>query len=296
MRNNYASLADVRTRALEVRGVPYRLQCNPARLVSSSARTDSASVAGRRCFLCAAQRPPEQEALAFGTRYDLLVNPFPIFPRHLTVVDRAHIEQRIAGRFDDLLKLSAALTDYVVFYNGPRCGASAPDHAHFQAGSRGLLPIEHHWRHLTDRVIARHGEAVLHRYDPDTRRGWVIESTGRAADTAALFDAVYQSLPASLDGAEPMMNLLAWCDAGTVRIAILPRARHRPACYPAVLSSPASVDLGGVFILPQVQDFECMGADDVARILDEVCLAPADYHEACRRIPERLADTVQEAS
>lgn len=295
MRDNYASLDGVRVRSLVVHGVTYRAQWNPARLVSSAAKTDAVSVAGRPCFLCAPQRPPEQTSIPFAGRYEILVNPFPIFPRHLTIAATSHTEQRIAGRFGDLLALADALTDFVLFYNGPRCGASAPDHAHFQAGSRGLLPVEAAWRSQVSGPIAHCGDAVLWRFDESVRRAWVIEATGAADDAAELFQAVYRSLPCQGGSDEPMMNVLAWRDAGVRVVVIFPRARHRPACYPGLLSSPASVDLGGVFILPQQKDFEAIDVGDVARILDEVCLPRDEYEDTCIRIPMNLGAVTGEA-
>lgn len=295
MRDNYASLGGVRVRSLDVHGVPYRVQWNPARLVSSAARTDAVSVAARPCFLCAPQRPPEQTSIPFAERYDILVNPFPIFPRHLTIAATSHTEQRIADRIDDLLALADALDDFVVFYNGPRCGASAPDHAHFQAGSRGLLPIEAGWRSQITGPIARCGDAMLWCFDESVRRAWVIEAPGAAGDAAELFRAVYRSLPCEIGSDEPMLNVLAWRDAGVRVVVIFPRARHRPACYPSLLSSPASVDLGGVFILPQRKDFEAIDVDDVAQILDEVCLPRDEYRHTCIRIPLNLGAVTGEA-
>ena len=134
-RRSYDALAGVRVKELDVRGVPYKVQFNPARIVSSGAKVDARSIKERRCFLCAANRPAEQEGIPFLGHYELLVNPFPIFPRHLTVPETGHVPQLIAHRFADMLELARELTDFTIFYNGPRCGASAPDHAHFQAGS-----------------------------------------------------------------------------------------------------------------------------------------------------------------
>lgn len=141
-RNNYAALSGVRVKELNVNGILYKVQFNPARIVSSGAKVDAKSILERKCFLCPANLPPVQKGIPFGGHYNILVNPFPIFPRHLTVPELAHTPQRIATRFTDMLELAEALTDYTIFYNGPKCGASAPDHAHFQAGNKGFMPIE----------------------------------------------------------------------------------------------------------------------------------------------------------
>lgn len=148
-RNNYAALSGVRVKELNVNGIPYKVQFNPARIVSSGAKVDAKSIQERKCFLCPANLPPVQKGIPFGGHYHILVNPFPIFPRHLTIPELAHTPQRIASRFTDMLELAEALTEYTIFYNGPRCGASAPDHAHFQAGNKGFMPIEKDWRGQT---------------------------------------------------------------------------------------------------------------------------------------------------
>ena len=128
-RNNYAALSGVQVKELDVNGIPYKVQFNPARIVSSGAKVDAQSIKERKCFLCPANLPPAQKGIPFEGHYNILVNPFPIFPRHLTIPEVAHVNQRIAVRFKDMLALAQALTDYTIFYNGPKCGASAPDHA-----------------------------------------------------------------------------------------------------------------------------------------------------------------------
>jgi hypothetical protein len=159
-RNNYAALSGVRVKELNVNGILYKVQFNPARIVSSGAKVDAKSILERKCFLCPANLPPVQKGIPFGGHYNILVNPFPIFPRHLTVPELAHTPQRIATRFTDMLELAEALTDYTIFYNGPKCGASAPDHAHFQAGNKGFMPIEKDWRGQTAGKIADYRKAA----------------------------------------------------------------------------------------------------------------------------------------
>lgn len=280
-RRNYAALSGVQVKELEVRGIGYKVQFNPARIVSSGAKVDAKSIQERKCFLCPENLPREQAGIPFAGRYQILVNPFPIFPRHLTIPDTSHVPQRIEERLGDMLELAKALTDYTIFYNGPRCGASAPDHAHFQAGSRGFMPIEWQWRDLVAGRLASCGAAILWQLDDAPRTTLVIESADKE-DVLALFNRIYRLLPVKPGEEEPMMNLLAWYDATDWKLCIFPRSKHRPACYSAegearLLSSPASVDLGGVFITPVEQDFHKITAADVERILGEVCLSPDNF-------------------
>ena len=140
-RDNYKALEAVQVKELTVEGCTVKIQFNPARIVSSAAKVDTQSLKERKCFLCAENRPEVQEGLPDGS-YTWLINPFPIFPEHFTIPVNEHLPQLIEKRFGDMLRLAHAAEHYVLFYNGPKCGASAPDHAHFQAGNKGFLPLE----------------------------------------------------------------------------------------------------------------------------------------------------------
>lgn len=275
-RDNYRVLSEVRTRELWINGISYRMQYNHARIVSSGAKVDAASIARRPCFLCPSHRPTEQHHIPLLGHYEILVNPFPIFPRHFTIVEKEHIPQRIVSRFGDLLELARLLTDYVLFYNGPHCGASAPDHAHFQAGSRGFLPIENAWRTWIGKEIVRTANAALYCLNDAPRTTLVIES-GTIEAACQLFQRICRILPVPAGEEESRMNVLALYKDNHWETFVFPRSKHRPACYDAngdarLLCSPASVDLGGVFILPREEDFLKITADDVSQILREVCL------------------------
>lgn len=291
-RNNYAALSGVRVKELNVNGIPYKVQFNPARIISSGAKVDTKSIKARKCFLCSANLPPEQKGVPFEGHYNILVNPFPIFPRHLTIPETEHVEQRIASRFTDMLDLAQALSEYTIFYNGPKCGASAPDHAHFQAGNKGFMPIEKDWRGQVGGKVVNYGKAALLYLNDSPRNTLVIEAKEKE-DAEKIFSLVYRSLPVKPGEEEPMMNVLALYETDRWIVFIFPREKHRPACYTAegesnLLSSPASVDLGGVFITPVEKDFLKITAEDIAQILSEVCLSPIDFQQIKRRIKEQL--------
>ena len=289
-RSNYNALSGVRTKELHVGSIAYKVQYNPARITSSGAKTDAQSIQARKCFLCASNRPTEQRGIPFKEHYEVLVNPYPIFPKHLTIPDTAHTEQHIEGRIHDMLELAQALPDYTIFYNGPRCGASAPDHMHFQAGSRGFMPIEHDWKERKGEKVVQQGGATLWRMDDAPRNTLVIESTC-IDDAERLFNAVYRNLPTSAPGEEPMMNLLAMYEEGRWILFLLLRRKHRPSCYTAegderLLCSPASVDLGGVLILPIAEDFEKITDEMAKNIVSEVCLSTEEVAQICKRMQE----------
>lgn len=277
----YRDLREVQTKEITIGGMPVRVQYNPARAVSTLARTDAASIASRPCFLCRGNRPQQQEALPFegcdGRRYEILVNPFPIFPEHFTVPAVDHVPQRIADRFPDILRLAEAFPDMTVFYNGPESGASAPDHFHFQMGCKGFLPVERHFGLLGPKTVMRPGAAAIaltSAYIP----GLPVITAPDAKSAEAAFLRVLRSLPVSPRTGEPQLNVLCWTertDGDTVfRILVIPRKAHRPSCYyapegEAVRISPASVDLGGVFIVPVEEDFRRTDAGVLQSIIRE---------------------------
>lgn len=291
--SHYRALTNVQVREIGVQGIPYHVQFNPARIVSSRAKVDVASVAKRPCFLCSANRPPQQKAIRLLGHYDLLVNPFPIFPRHFTLVETNHVPQRIISRFTDMLALAQTLTDYTVLYNGPQCGASAPDHAHFQAGCRGFLPIEAYWKQIAEELVRLPG-ATLYVLDDAPRTTFVIRSNN-TEKICHLFNAVYQALPLPINEEEPRLNILTLYEEATWTIFIFPRTKHRPSCYYAsdeqrLVSSPGSVDMGGVFILPIEKDFLRITSIDIEQILNEVCL-PCEQFQSIQQI---IKDSVYE--
>ncbi len=273
----YRDLQNIETKEIYLDGMPVRVQFNPARAVSTLARTDAAAIKARSCFLCRDNRPAQQEALPFegcdGRRYEVLVNPFPIFPEHYTVPAVEHTPQRITGRFPDMLRLAEAFPDMVVFYNGPESGASAPDHFHFQMGCRGFLPVETHFDRLRPVTVMRPGSAVIavtSAYIP----GLPVITAPDGASATAAFLRVLRSLPVSPATGEPQLNILCWKNGTDYRIVVIPRKAHRPSCYfapedRAVHISPASVDLGGVFIVPVEEDFRRVNAQVLKDIIEE---------------------------
>lgn len=279
-KQNYSGLKQVKTKEFTINQTTYKVQFNPARILSSNAKVDSQSISERKCFLCKENLPNTQRGFLFEDKYQLLVNPYPIFPRHLTIPDLTHTDQRIAGRFIDMLNLAEALEEFVIFYNGPKCGASAPDHAHFQAGNKGFLTIENDWKRIEKEEIKTIEKATLWELKDSPRATLVIESTDKQAANN-LFEMVYNSLSLLSNEEEPMMNIITWKENEKWITCIFPRKQHRPSCFFSkdadhLLISPASVDMGGVFITPQEEDFEKISADSIVRILQEVCFSQTD--------------------
>ena len=284
---NFEALGGVKVKELDVNGMPFKVQFNPARMASSGAKVDAASLKARPCFLCEKNRPEVQIGIEWNDRYTILVNPFPIFHRHLTIPDTSHTDQLIAGRIADMMGLAAELNGYTVFYNGPRCGASAPDHMHFQAGNSDFLTIAPAIENAELKTIAADGDATLSLVDTLPVKVVVIDAADHSAGER-LFGRLLEAMPVPEGEREPMLNLLCYSTPAGERLVVIPRKRHRPACYGTdngcMLISPASVDVGGVFITPRPEDFERMDQAAIASILDEVCLTAEEIGEIASHV------------
>ena len=267
------------------------LQFNPGRIVSTSANVDARSIQERKCFLCVENLPEPQKGILYKDEFVVLCNPAPIFAEHFTISNIKHIPQVLGPSIPTMLDLARDLSPrFTVFYNGPKCGASAPDHLHFQANPTGVIPVELVARENAHRVHQR----TLHDVQILTLREYgrqviVLESDRK--DTLAL---VLARMIASLRETmgtddEPMMNLLCSYSDGRWRIIMFPRSKHRPDIYfkpeeERVMVSPAAVDIGGLIVTPLEKDFRSIDANMVESIFAEVCLPLAKMEEAILRL------------
>lgn len=288
--DNFKALEGVKVKDLDVDGMKIKVQFNPARIVSSSAKVDAKSLKERKCFLCGANRPAVQTGIEWGpdNKYIVLINPFPIFPRHLTIPDQSHVDQLVVDRIEDMMDLAAQLDEYTVFYNGPKCGASAPDHMHFQAGNSDFLTIADTIADAELKTVATDGDAVLALVDTLPLKFFVIDAADHKAG-ARLFCKLYAALPVPEGEKEPMMNILCFATPAGERLVVIPRKKHRPSFYgmetdDQMLISPASVDMGGVFITPLEKDFNRVDADVIKTIFDELCLNSEEVNEIAGKI------------
>jgi len=289
----YSSLDDVQIREFEFDEFLLKIQYNPGRITSSSAKVDKKSISERPCFLCYKNLPEQQKGIPYFRDYLILVNPFPIFTEHLTIPKIDHIPQFIENNFRGMLRLSEDIgKHFVVFYNGPNCGASAPDHMHFQAGIKGFMPIDSEY----DNIIKSKGELLyinneiaIHGVENYQRYFFSIESMNVGKITEA-FSKIYSMMKIIDKNEEPMMNVLSYYEKKHWKIIIFPRQRHRPTYYyesgeKNLLLSPASVDLGGVCITPQEKDFNKMTKDLLIDILRQVTVSKELYEYYKTSIP-----------
>ena len=289
---NYEALGHVSTRSLQMGETTIVLQFNPERRRSSAAAVDRGSLARRKCFLCRENQPAKQKAVLWGERYKIQVNPFPIFRRHLTIADLHHEPQHITDRVGDMLLLAKDLPDFVVFYNGPQCGASAPDHAHFQAGCKGELPLCDEILHATTHLMADSDDGFIGYVDAMGRSLFTIETkTIHAAERYAW--RLLNLLPVAEGAVEPMVNVMCWWDKTdrVWRLLVFPRRKHRPACYGEgegrLLVSPASTEMGGLWAIPDKKDFESLTATQVQALYDELCMSRTDLASLLHRYSQQ---------
>ena len=282
MQANWDKLDGVRLKQFEFDGFTIRIQCNPRRIVSSAAKLDRASIESRRCFLCMENRDEEQNNVWFGEDYEILCNPFPIFREHFTISRTSHTPQVIEPEFPEFLEISRKLPRLVVFYNAPACGASAPDHLHFQAGNLGLMSLDSELDELKKRYgksLTDSSEITLTAVEDGLRRFIVMESTTEEPLKKA-FSSLFGFLK-ELQGQEPMINMLSYY-RDKWQIVLFPRDKHRPWQYfeegkENILLSPAAVDMGGTLITPMEKDFEKITSEDIRDIFSQVSFSAPHF-------------------
>ena len=293
-RQHFRDLQSVKTRELNCGDVMLKLQFNPARMVSTGASIDKKTIAKRPCFLCEQNRPKEQMQKQIDKNFTLLVNPFPIMPQHFTIPLKAHRPQSIGMNYGEIYRLLNAYPMLTVFYNGPKCGASAPDHMHFQAICSGLLPLQNDWARLSrdlDTIISKEGKGELAAFNGTAIPLFAIRCND-VATGEQLFRQLYAALPMHGGDTEPMMNIVAWRDGDTYLTVVIPRSKHRPDCYFSSgeaqrLVSPGALDMSGFIVTPRKEDFERITPDEALGILKECGMQQAEYKETIEKLRTR---------
>lgn len=272
-RHRFRNLKHVETRQFSDQ---LKLQWNPARIVSTGAKIDKKTLGERPCFLCDKNRPKEQMSKQIDEKFHLLVNPFPILPVHFTIPARKHQPQLIYKNYGEMHRFISLHSDLMVFYNGPKCGASAPDHLHFQAGTNGILPLQTNWqrlsRNLTD-IISLNDEEKISVVRDFIVPAFVIISKSAESDEA-LFRRLYKAMPQRGDETEPMMNIISWRKGEEFISVVIPREKHRPEAYFAegdaqFVVSPGALDMSGLIITPREEDFRKLTEEKALSLLQE---------------------------
>ena len=293
--DNFRALKNVRVRELNVGGLTVKLQFNPARMISSAAKLNKEDIAKRRCFLCRENRPPEQIMIKFdgrkGKKYHILVNPYPIFPDHLVIAKNKHVDQSILHRYVDMLDLAKKYSSYTFFYNGPKSGASAPDHHHFQAAPSGLIPLVEDVNRLDDQelqYVSSIQDARLYHYNKFTTGVFFLRAE-TVKSAAKLFYRLLDCADIPEGEKEPMFNLFSYWKDGEFRSIVVFRSRHRSHHYfsdgPDHLTmSPGCADMGGVFIVPVEAEYEKMTEALLGEMVDEVSITKEEEATILNRL------------
>lgn len=289
-RNNHEALRHIQTKEIEVDGTMVSIQFNPARMVSTAARTDKQSIKKRPCFLCAKNQPKEQERISLHLHYNLCVNPFPIIPGHITLPARKHIPQRLNEDFmEEVIEMlhTSIPDDYAVFYNGAHCGASAPDHYHLQGGVKACIPLIEQYSKWSKELIYRLSETHCDRHEfeyLETNLYYINDylcplfAVETDNDNPIDFKKFFKMFSKKREETEPRFNILAWREGKKSIFVFIPRDKHRPTCYYAegkkqLLVSPGALDMAGIIVTAREDDFNRITADDIRRIFREVGLS-----------------------
>jgi hypothetical protein len=288
----YQALAKVETRCARIgAGSKVIIQHNPGRIQSTAARIDKATIENRPCQLCPDNLPPQEKGISYGENFIILCNPFPVLDRHLSIVHREHVEQKLEGNLEVLLALARDLSpDYFVSYNGPECGASAPDHLHFQACSCAILPIE---RDLCDRASARKRRRSLEVFllAGCGRSVIVFRGHNQGELVRQLYKALEELSRQTGKRPEPMVNLVCTYRQGSPTLYLFPRLRHRPSCFYAegeakLTVSPGAIDMAGIIVVPERDHFARLDATQIEQIFSEVSLSDAIARAVVQKIAQ----------
>ena len=288
----YAALDKVRLKRFCIDGLRFEVQYNPARILSSAAKTDAQSLRERPCFLCPSHLPAEQEALPMGRDFLLLCNPFPIFREHFTIASRRHEPQQIGLSFARLLVMARHLSGFTLFYNGPQCGASAPDHLHFQAVTASYMPIDGEAWLRRGAACLREKEGAAYLLCGYLRNGFILEAVSEDG-ACSLFKSICRALQTLAEGpAEARMNLFCRYVEDRWRLILIPRTAHRPRQYCArgeeqFLTSPGAADIGGVFVTVRERDFEKASPELLRDIYGQITCSDTEIKRMAGSLPLR---------
>ncbi len=295
VRERFSRLKNAETKDFRLGDARISAQFNPVRINSASAKTDKRSISRRPCFLCDANRPAQQISLPAEGRYQILVNPFPILPCHLVIASRFHEPQSVRKRYGTLAGLAKALSGFTVFYNGPESGASAPDHMHFQAGRRNVMPLEKDWD-----TYSRKLKRICCIKDREEHEEGIFEITNYACPAIAIvakseqdsekyFRRLSDVLEQPGNTGEYPMNIIAWSNGGKIVSVVFLRKKLRPQCYfehgeSRILVSPGAADMCGLLITPRKEDFEKLSPEKAFSILKEVSISEEETEQIARRL------------
>lgn len=291
LNENYQNLSSTKIRTFEFDGFEIKVQFNHARINSSSADVSEDAIKSRKCFLCLDNLPKEQTALIYNKNFVILANPYPIFPEHFTISKKNHMPQTLIGNFAEMLALSHDLGKYYsVFYNGPKCGSSAPDHMHFQAATKNVMPVEYEFDKMVNKFskeVLRNKKIEVRFFEKHLRYFISFESRDKGELLYVFKTLIYALRKISPPHEEPLINMLANYQENIWRLIFFPRSKHRPEQFFAngdnqLLISPATVDMSGLIITPREEDFLKITKDDVIDIYKQVTIAK-EYFEFLRK-------------
>ncbi len=286
LNEGYKSLNSVKTKSFEFDGFEVKVQFNPGRILSTGAKVDPKSISERPCFLCRRNLPELQRGLAYYNDFTVLCNPYPILPEHFTIPKVEHLPQLLMPRLETMLNLAKDISKfYTLLFNGPRCGASAPDHNHFQSGTKYFLPVETDYSKLKNQLILPIFESDQLKIfcSKNYLRDFISFESGSRKEIIKGMNYLIRTMKKfDSDPDEPKINVLTDFVDGIWRVIVFPRSNHRPKQYFAegrekLMISPATIDMGGVLITPREKDFDKISKDSAADIYKQVSLPKEQF-------------------
>ncbi len=268
-RENYQALGRTERRSVQLGDLTVGIQHNPARIVSTAAKTDAKTLAERPCFLCKSNRPPQQVGVEISDGWELLLNPYPIFPTHFTIVSKDHQPQE--GLPLDMVTMAERLPGHTVFFNGKRAGASCPDHLHCQAVKTHELPL---MQLIEKKHSLNAGRVATHKtLELDVPFGFISIIITPDIDGMSELSTIEDTIGKDYIK-EGRLNAFVWIDSsGLLRICAVRRNMHRPSCYGTGegqhLISPGCIDMTGVLIAPLKKDYDTLTEADIREIYQE---------------------------
>ncbi|MGK9369347.1 DUF4922 domain-containing protein [Melioribacter sp. Ez-97] len=288
LKENYEKLSGIVSKEIRYEDYKFIALHNPGRIKSTAADVSDSGIKNRKCFLCKENLPEKQRGIVYNKKYNLLCNPYPVAGKHYTIVKLKHMPQQIVGNIEDLLDLTRQMSKYfTLFYNGPKCGASAPDHMHFQAVEKMKMPLENDYKKLiNDSRNFRIDKSRISITAAETypAKPVIVESEHKGEILKA-FRTILNALKKIYEPKEePMINIVSTYEGNKWSLFIFPRKEHRPKEFYSgeLIVSPAALDMAGLFVFPRKEDFDKIDRDKLIDIYKQVSFTK-EYYEFLKK-------------
>ena len=113
-----------------------------------------------------------------------------------------------------MLFLAENMNEFLILYNGPECGASAPDHMHFQAaGKEEKIANPFGMTFISDMLSS---EDSVHSHLENGFTTSIGISSPNRRGIIEMFEYLYDKIVSIYHDKEPLINVIAWYGLETV--------------------------------------------------------------------------------